>query len=464
MLADRRLPQLERINKILDMFDTAPLHPSIRSVPSPPCRARSASSEPASGAIVPALAHTAVGRRCHAALLLLALAACHGKDEADTESESGGASSTSTGDTGGVDPGDVELLECGQAEWVRIDPVANAYLRVHNTPGGGSVASGHTLQAAGVQGVVHRRGRDAEVEGTILGSAPFGSIREVVGVDSDGRYVVTGTDFIDEECHDNPEEGPFCSPIGTHWLRMYGADDTVLWERGDAERAFRAIGVDPEGRTIVADPLAVHRYDSAGTLEWTKPTPETTYLMALAGNGGFFAYRYLDPPAKIARLDGELEVLWEVEPEADFGIEGGQAPPEYTLLSPTPDGGVAIVGAAIEGLRVIRISPQGAEMWRDDLDVGQVWESALASGPAGEVGVTSLQPSPGGGVHGWIRLYAVDGTPAWTIHCAGPRGFDSLAIDSTGVLVAGRLQHGADNSQGFLAKYAKDTPDQPFHP
>ena len=399
--------------------------------------------------------------------LLLLLAGCPARESEPTSGTDGDMTSggeSSTGDPGGVDPGDVALLGCGQAAWVRVDPLAGAYSRVYATPDGGSVVSGHMEDISGfVQGVLHRRGVDAQIDYQHVGAAPFGSELAVAGVADDGRYAVTETAFIDEVCEEEPFAGTVCTPIGTHWLRMFGPDDALLWEKEDPQRAFRALGVDPEGRVVVADPLEVRRYAASGDIAWTRPIPDATELTALAHDGGFFAFRYIASPATIARLDAELAVLWEVDPTTDFGIEGDN-PPLYTLFAPVSDGGVAIAGIAVEGLRVIRLSPYGEELWRAELDVGPTWESALAAGPAGEVVVASLVPAPGGGVHGWLRLYGSDGVPSWTIECAEARWFESLIVDSTGVLAAGRLDHGVTNSQAFLAKYAPDTPDRPFEP
>jgi len=192
--------------------------------------------------------------------------------------------------------------------------------------------------------------------------------------------------------------------------------------------------------------------------------PETIALTALTLDGGFFAYRYVDSPATIARLDADLSVVWQVVPETELGIEGGLAPPSNTLFAAAPDGGLALAGAAASGVRVIRLSSQGDELWRDDLGAGLIWESELAAGPGSEVVVTSMLPSAGGGSHGWIRLYAADGAPAWTIDCDGPRSFESLTMDATGVLVAGRLDHGVTNSRGFVAKFARSTADRSLAP
>jgi hypothetical protein len=337
---------------------------------------------------------------------LIALASCHRGESADT----GIGDTGDTGDTGDViDPGDATAIGCNGAAWARFDPDATSYLGLLRTPDGDLLVSG-----ARDQGVVVRWGADAAIAGDVVGEGAEGSTIALGGVDDQGRYAIAHVAILGHHCWYDEYDEEHCTTNTESTIRLHGPGDALLWERpGD-----RVVGVRGDGVVVgLAGEMLIH-YGPTGEVLQSRPLTDVVPF-ALAPDGGYFAT--VGAASDLARVDADLAVLWSVN---DLG--------EIHQITPTVDGGLVIGGRTPDGPRLIRIGPDGHELWRVDTGVRSAESksgvSALAIGREGEIAAGGL---------GWLGLFSADGQARWVLRCQGFDAIAGLAVAEGRIFVAG---------------------------
>lgn len=356
--------------------------------------------------------------------------------------------------------GSSEALGCEGFTWARVDPsVRGGYGRVLLHPYGGTLVA--ALADGLGQGAVIRRGSDAEVRETIVRPGLYGSELDVAGVDACGNYVVSGFEIIDQKCEVG-QEGPSCEDTLSGWLRSYDRDDVLLWERSGM---FDVIGVRGDGVFFTRSEGECIEFGADGEVRATRPIPEDYKLAALSADGGFFASGQWNKSGLVARFDEELALSWTVD-------VGGDHNAFDQFLAPVSDGGVVVAGAVYDAewktsFKLLRLDAKGELMWSDTVDD---WEigfdgdpgefdatftlNALAAGPGGEVAVAGISyRSSAPWASSWIRLYSSEGVLLATQIGCQSFEFNSLALGSDELVVAGEERKVSDQD-GVIAGYS----------
>lgn len=330
-----------------------------------------------------------------------------------------------------------------------------------------------------------------DADGTLLWDRVFGTSRHDtangVAADATGVYVVGAIG--------GPAPGPPSGPAADAFLAKFDANGNELWRRTfgtEGEDAANDVTVDPSGRVIVAGRFSSHdhsafvsAYDADGSAIWTRQFggPFATALSVdTDGSGNVFVGWMEGANAILTKLDASGNEVWGRQfGELDLaGVAvdyAGFATVAFTVATP----GTTPTFASTDGL-VIRLDPNGAEVWRRQFGTpefdhmhavavdaagnayvaGDTFGTFPGEAPACNIDAFVLALGPSGAVR-WVHEFGREPTSGCADADAPIDSARGVTVDDAGnVFAAGETRRGHRGSRdAFIIKIAPSPPALP---
>ena len=318
--------------------------------------------------------------------------------------------------------------------------------------------------------------RKIDAEGNTLWSRQFGQLTSVLSLVVFNRNVYfAGT--TQGALPGQRNAGPFNDAFAGE----YDAEGNLLWIRQfgtDGYDSAVSITADESGVYVVSQeaPLAdryhprsiLRKYDFAGTQVWSRALGESIlFSNAAVGAGGIYLGGYAYTP-----VDAGAIPTGAVLRKLDFGgVEQWTQRIEPALM-------VTGIATHATGLYAVGESYDRVSVWKFDVAGNQVWErqtpksqspfNSWSTNPklaVDDTGIYVNGETPGtlpgqctaGALDVVVRKYDLTGQPLWTRQF-GTRRTDfagTIAVDSTGVYMAGMTRYDVLTLSTFLAKLEK---------
>ncbi|MGI9180171.1 MAG: hypothetical protein ACR2H9_06700, partial [Longimicrobiaceae bacterium] len=280
----------------------------------------------------------------------------------------------------------LKLTAAGQREWLRElgedDRWTKSIRALVPAPGGGCLLAGEHHWSAGEDGkgwagdawLVRVSAAGEPLWSRGIGRPDAEEQTTSLRATLDGGYIVAGASG------------------GLPWLAKTDPEGRELWSRtygsGWAMNYVEAVHPLPDGGYVLAGDRhgvvketgggTLIRTDAAGEPRWTTGFAGSAEALLATSDGGFLvAGAPLDRVARVARFDGEGNLLWS---RRYLGGSSARA------LAATPDGGFVVGGGP--DFWLLRADADGVEEWR------QSWPGRPGSWP---VEIRSIQPTGDGG-------------------------------------------------------------------